>query len=111
MTDAELRGLLADCLVLWGVEGVLRPEGDGWAVETGEGAFSIERVDPDLRPARWALQTPERRGAGRPPRMAPSIVAAKASMRPSRSGSSAHTGSSARTALRSCPITVAAPIE
>ena len=43
--------------------------------------FSIARADPDLRPVRWFLQTPERRAAGRPARAAPSIVAALSALR------------------------------
>jgi hypothetical protein len=43
--------------------------------------FSIARADPALRPARWMLQTPERRAAGRPARPAPSIVAALSALR------------------------------
>ena len=81
MTDAELRGLLADCLKLWDVEGTLHPADQGWTIETADGAFSLERADPHLRPARWAMQTPERRASGRPPRMAPSIVAALSALR------------------------------
>ena len=81
MTQAELRGLLADCLALWEVAGRLVPAPDGWDIETDSGAFSIAAADPDLRPARWTLQTPERRAAGRPPRMAPSIGAALSALR------------------------------
>ena len=81
MTDSELRGLLRDCLKLWDVDGALSLSSDGWTIDTAEGAFSIGRADPDLRPARWCLQTPERRAAGRPPRMAPSIVAALSALR------------------------------
>ncbi len=43
--------------------------------------FSIERADPELRPVRWFLQTPERHAAGRPARAAPSIVAALSALR------------------------------
>lgn len=81
MTGAELRTLLRDCLTLWRVEGRLTPVEDGWAIETAEGAFTIRRADPSLRPARWAYQTPERAAAGRPERMAPSIVAALSALR------------------------------
>ncbi len=81
MTDAELRGLLLDCLTLWEVEG--RPEAgaEGWEIATAEGVFSIAPADPDLRPVRWFLQTPERRAAGRTARAAPSIVAALSALR------------------------------
>ena len=81
MTQGELRDLLADCLKLWGVPGRLVAVPEGWEIETEEGAFSIGRADPDLRPARWMLQTPELRAAGRAPRMAPSIVAALSALR------------------------------
>ena len=63
MTDAELRGLLLDCLKLWAVDGKLVPTEEGWDIETAEGAYSISRAEPDLRPVRWFLQTPERRAA------------------------------------------------
>jgi hypothetical protein len=81
VTDAELRGLLLDCLRLWGIDGELAPADEGWSIETEDGAFSIERADPDLRPVRWFLQTPERRAAGRPPRASPSIGAALSALR------------------------------
>ena len=81
MTDAELRGLLLDCLTLWEVEGRLAPGAEGWEIETAEGVFSLAHADPALRPARWCLQTPERRAAGRPVRMAPSIAAALSALR------------------------------
>jgi hypothetical protein len=34
VTDAELRGLLLDCLKLWAVDGFLAAGGEGW--ELGE---------------------------------------------------------------------------
>jgi hypothetical protein len=81
VTDAELRGLLLDCLRLWEVKGKLVAGVEGWEIETADGAFSIGRADPNLRPVRWFLQTPERRAAGRPARAAPSIVAALSALR------------------------------
>ena len=81
MTQAELRGLLADCLKLWDVSGRLTPVDDGWSIETSDGAYAMARADPDLRPARWFLQTPDRAAAGRPPRAVPSIVAALSALR------------------------------
>jgi hypothetical protein len=81
VTDAELRGLLVDCLTLWGVEGRLLPGADGWEIVTDAGAFSIARAEADLRPVRWFLQTPERRAARRPPRATPSIGAALSALR------------------------------
>lgn len=81
MTDAEVLGLLRDCMKLWDIPGQPVADGHGWAIETADGAFAMGRADPDLRPARWWLQTPERLAAGRPPRMAPSIVAALSALR------------------------------
>jgi hypothetical protein len=81
VTDAELRSLLLDCLKLWSVEGRLEPGEEGWHIETPAGIFSIASADPGLHPARWFLQTPERRAAGRPARAAPSIVAALSALR------------------------------
>lgn len=81
MTDAELRSLLLDCLKVWEIDGRLSPGDEGWQIETSDGVFSIARADPELRPARWMLQTPERRAAGRPARAAPSIVAALSALR------------------------------
>jgi hypothetical protein len=81
VTDAELRGLLLDCLKLWDVAGQLAPGEESWEIATAEGVFSIARADPDLRPVRWFLQTPERRAAGRPARAAPSIGAALSGLR------------------------------
>jgi hypothetical protein len=81
VTDAELRGLLLDCLKLWDVQGRLAAGAEGWEIVTVDGVFSIMRADADLRPARWFLQTPERRDAGRPARAAPSIVAALSALR------------------------------
>jgi hypothetical protein len=86
VTDAELRGLLQDCLKLWGVEGQLALGTDGWEIATADGVFSIARADVELRPVRWFLQTPERRAAGRPARAAPSIVAALSALRNSVGG-------------------------
>ena len=71
MTDADLATLLRDCLKLWGVDG----------------AFSLARADAELRPVRWFLQTPERAAANRPPRAAPSIVAALSALRNNLGGS------------------------
>ena len=81
MTDAELRGLLLDCLTLWKVDARLELGSEGWEIATEDGAFSIAQADLELRPVRWFLQTPERRAAGRPARAAPSIVAALSALR------------------------------
>jgi hypothetical protein len=81
VTDAELRGLLLDCLKLWDVQARLAAGAGGWDITTVDGVFSIARANADARPVRWWLQTPERRAAGRPARAAPSIVAALSALR------------------------------
>jgi hypothetical protein len=80
-TQAELRGLLRDCLVLWSVDARIEADGAAVTLTTAEGVFSVEPADAALRPVRWFLQTPERRAAGRPPRAVPSIVALLAALR------------------------------
>jgi hypothetical protein len=81
MTDAELRLLLRDCLLLWDVEGTVTPGDDGMAIDTPDGRYRLQRAAPGLRPVRWFVQTPVRAAAGRPPRAAPSIVAALSALR------------------------------
>lgn len=81
ITLAEQRDLLRDCLRLWAIHGQVVVTDDGVSVVTTEGAFTLTAAEPDLRPVRWFLQTPERIAAGRPPRAIPSIVAALASLR------------------------------
>ncbi len=81
MTDAGLRALLADCLVLWAIEGRVRVTDAAILVESGDDVFTVQRADPGLRPARWFLQTPERRQANRPPRAIPSVVALLSALR------------------------------
>ncbi len=81
MTLAEQRDLLRDCLKLWAVEGQVVVGDDDVSVVTAEGAFTLAAADPDLRPVRWFLQTPERVAVGRPPRAIPSIVAALSALR------------------------------
>jgi len=81
VTEAELRNLLMDCLTLWEIAAKPVRGVEGWEIETADGVFSIIAADAELRPARWFLQTPERRAAGRPPRAAPSIVAALSALR------------------------------
>ncbi len=78
---AALRALLRDCLVLWAVEARITVSDDAVILTTGAGPFTIQPADPDLRPVRWFLQTPERAAAGRPPRATPSIVALLAALR------------------------------
>jgi hypothetical protein len=82
LTDAELRALLLDCLTLWAVRGRVSVETDGAVtIAVPEGLFTLARADEAMRPVRWFWQTPERRAAGRPPRAAPSIVAALSALR------------------------------
>ena len=88
MTQAELLSLLRDCLVLWQVAAQVVPE-DGIVVLTAPaGRFEIAAVPPDLRPARWQLQTPARAAAGRPARMHPSIGALLSALRNELGGNS-----------------------
>ena len=72
----ELRALIADCLVLWGVRGRVTPSGDGVEIVVEQGSLLLQRAPADMRPVRWLLHTPERRAGHRPPRAAPSIGAA-----------------------------------
>ncbi len=81
MSDAELRALLVDCLRLWGVEGSTRVDDSGIHIVVGDGVYTLQRAEPEFRPVRWLLQTPERRVANRPPRPAPSIVALLTALR------------------------------
>lgn len=80
-TLAELRALLRDCLTLWAVDARLSVIDVGVMVTTADGPFTVTPADPDLRPVRWFLQTPERAAAGRPPRAVPSIVALLSALR------------------------------
>jgi hypothetical protein len=86
MTDAQLRSLLLDCLTLWDVAGKVTVHDNGLMIETPDGAFTITRAEPDLRPIRWFYQTPERAAARRPPRPAPSIVALLSALRNAMAG-------------------------
>ena len=81
MTDAQLRGLLRDCLTLWDVTATVTVHEADVAIETSGGSFTVARAEPELRPIRWFYQTPERAAAGRPPRPAPSVVALLSALR------------------------------
>jgi hypothetical protein len=81
MTDAELRGLLIDCLTLWGVDGRVAAGEAGMEVRTMDGLFVVQHAPADMHPVRWLLQSPPRRAAGRPPRVAPSIGALLSGLR------------------------------
>ncbi|WP_428540073.1 hypothetical protein [Rhodopila sp.] len=86
MTDAQLRGLLLDCLKLWQVSGTISAGADGLVIETPGGRFTVGRADPASLPARWFYQTPRRAAAKRPDRAAPSIVALLSALRNAMEG-------------------------
>jgi hypothetical protein len=81
VTGAELRGLLMDCLMLWGIDGRVAAGAAGLEIRTTDGLFIVQHAPPDMHPVRWLLQTPPRRTAGRPPRAAPSIGALLSALR------------------------------
>jgi hypothetical protein len=81
LSDAELRGLLIDCVALWGVEARIAAGAGGVEIATPRGVFLVRRATPEMRPLRWLLQTPDRDVVGRPPRAAPSIVALLSALR------------------------------
>lgn len=81
MTDAELRGLLVDCLTLWSVKASVTVDDDAVAIATAAGTLTVTRAGEALRPVRWFYQTPERAAAGRPARAAPSVVALLSGLR------------------------------
>jgi hypothetical protein len=78
---SQLRGLIADCLSVWGVQGRVSPCPEGVEIVIDGGSLLLQRAPVDMRPMRWLLQTPERRAANRPPRAAPSIVAVLSALR------------------------------
>jgi hypothetical protein len=78
---SQLRGLIADCLSVWGVQGRISPCAEGVEIVVAGRSFLLQRAPVDMRPVRWLLQTPERRAANRPPRAAPSIVAVLTGLR------------------------------
>ena len=81
MTNADLRGLLIDCLALWGIAGRVTVGDAGVEANTADGLFTVQAAPPDMHPVRWFLQSPPRRAAGRPPRAAPSIGALLSALR------------------------------
>jgi len=81
VTDAELRALLIDCLVLWGVSGDVAAGSGAAEIGTPAGRFVLRRAEPSDRPIRWFLHTPNREAAGRGPRALPSIVPALSALR------------------------------
>jgi hypothetical protein len=72
---------MIDCVTLWGIEAHTAAHADGVDIATTSGTFHVQRAAEDMRPARWLLQTPERRAANRPPRATPSIVALLSALR------------------------------
>ncbi|MBN8897712.1 MAG: hypothetical protein BGO51_09075 [Rhodospirillales bacterium 69-11] len=81
MTPADLRSLLRDSLLLWDVDATTAIDGTGVAIQATDGTYHVAPASPDLRPARWFLQTPDRATANRPPRAMPSIVALLSALR------------------------------
>lgn len=81
MTDAELRGLLIDCLTLWRIDGRVAVGEAGMEVRIVDELFVVQRADPDMHPVRWLLHTPPRRAANCPARVAPSIGALLSALR------------------------------
>jgi hypothetical protein len=86
LTDAELRGLLTDCLRLWDIPGSVTVRETDVAIDTPRGTFALGRADAPLRPVRWFYQTPERAAAGRAPRAAPSVTALLTGLRNAMAG-------------------------
>ena len=76
-----MRGLIAECLTVWGVQGRVSPCAEGVEIVVDGRSLLLRRAQVDMRPMRWLLQTPERRAAGRPPRAAPSIGAVLSALR------------------------------
>ncbi|HEY1935909.1 MAG TPA: hypothetical protein VGG99_28215 [Acetobacteraceae bacterium] len=81
MTDAELRALVLDCVALWNLSARVVVTDAGVTIQTADGTFLLQRAAAAQRPVRWLLQTPTRAAANRPPRVAPSIVAALSALR------------------------------
>jgi hypothetical protein len=81
MTDAELRNLLSDCVVLWAVPARIEAAGSDVLLHAPDGTYTATSAPAALRPVRWFLQTPERAAAGRPARALPSIVALLSALR------------------------------
>ena len=77
LTDSELRMLLIDCLNLWGIEGRISVNDGAIEIATSNATFRVQRAPHDMLPVRWLLHRP----AGRPPRVAPSIVALLTALR------------------------------
>ncbi|MFG1396165.1 CobW family GTP-binding protein [Roseixanthobacter pseudopolyaromaticivorans] len=88
MTQADLRGLIVDCLSLWGVWGRCAWSGEALEVRTVSGIqVRIRPACEAERPARWMLETMA--GAARPPRPAASIVGLLGALRKALGGGAA----------------------
>jgi G3E family GTPase len=76
VTETELRGLITDSLLLWGVWGRCAWTNDGLLVHTVFGRrVLVRRASEAERPARWIMQVQgEKGGAAGPDRPAGSIV-------------------------------------
>jgi hypothetical protein len=81
VTDAELRALLVDCLVLWQVKGDVFLGDAIIQIRTTGGCFGLLRAAPNERPARWFLSSSAGEAAARGSRALPSIVAALNALR------------------------------
>ena len=77
----QLRTLVADCLILWGVRGHVTVCGAGVEISVDQARLQLQPAAADMRPVRWLLYTPERQADNRPPRAAPSIGAVLTALR------------------------------
>ncbi|MFG1421780.1 CobW family GTP-binding protein [Roseixanthobacter liquoris] len=70
-----MRGLIAECLMLWGIWGRCAATGGGLEVRTVSGVrVRVRQALAAERPARWMLESLEGPGAARPPRPAASVA-------------------------------------
>ena len=88
MTEAELRGLITDSLLLWGVWGRCVWTDDGLLASTALGRrVLVRRASEPERPARWILQVQAGKGgAAGPERPAGSIVGLLGALRKALGG-------------------------
>ena len=91
MTETELRGLITDSLLLWGVWGRCVWTDDGLLVSTGLGRrILVRRANEPERPARWIMQVQTGKGgAAGPVRPAGSIVGLLGALRKALGGAEA----------------------
>ena len=57
MSGAELRGLLLDCLTLWGIDGRVAAAEMGMEIRTTEGLFIVQPA-PLGHVLKWTSKTP-----------------------------------------------------